>query len=76
MRRRLLSSRKRPDFWTSEYRKNLIRMIGVDYKEPLRACYPRDVVQQILWGARYLQKEPHLDREAVIQACRNYFLAP
>jgi len=34
---------------------NLIQMIGVEHKEPLRACYPRDIVQQILWGARYLQ---------------------
>jgi len=55
---------------------DLIQMIGLEYKEPLRACYPRDIVQQILWGARYLQKEPLLDREAVVQACRSYFLAP
>jgi len=55
---------------------NLIQMIVHEYKEPLRACYPRDIVNQILWGARYLQKEPRLDREAVAQACRNYFLAP
>lgn len=55
---------------------DLIQMVGLEYKEPLRACYPRDIVQQILWGARYLQKEPHLDREAVTQACRNYFLTP
>ncbi len=55
---------------------NLIQMIVEEYKEPLRACYPRDIVNQILWGARYLQKEPRLDREAVAQACRNYFLAP
>ena len=54
----------------------LIRMIGLEYKEPLRACHPRDIVQQVLWGARYLQKEPRLDQEAVAQACRNYFLAP
>lgn len=54
----------------------MIQMIGMEYKEPLRACYPRDIVQQILWGARYLQEEPHLDRNTVEQACRNYFLAP
>jgi len=55
---------------------DLIRMIGKEYKEPLRACYPNDVVKQILSEARYLQKEPRLDSEAVAQACRNYFLAP
>jgi predicted ATPase with chaperone activity len=55
---------------------SLIQMIQVQYKEPLRACYPRDIVQQIISGARYLQQEPRLDLEAVAQACRNYFLAP
>ena len=55
---------------------DLIGMIGAEYKEPLRACHPRDIVNQVLWGARYLQKHPHLDRESVAQACRNYFLAP
>jgi predicted ATPase with chaperone activity len=54
----------------------LIQMITQDYKEPLRACYPRDVVQQIIWAAKYLQKPPVLDYDTVTQACRNYFLAP
>ncbi len=55
---------------------DLVQMIGRQYKEPLRACYPRDIVQQILSRARYLEREPLLDREAVAQACRNYFLPP
>ena len=55
---------------------SLIQMIGQDFKEPLRACHPRDVVQQIIWAAQYLQKEPVLDRDTVAQACRNYFLVP
>ncbi len=54
----------------------LIQMITQDYKEPLRACHPRDVVQQIIWAAKYLQKPPVLDYDTVTQACRNYFLAP
>jgi predicted ATPase with chaperone activity len=54
----------------------LIRMIGQEFKEPLRACHPRDIVQQILSGARYLQKEPSLDRETLTQACSSYFLTP
>ena len=54
---------------------DLIRIISLEYKESLRACYPGDIVQQILSGARYLQEEPRLDRNAVVQACRNYFLA-
>jgi predicted ATPase with chaperone activity len=55
---------------------SLIQMIQLQYKEPLRACYPRDIVQQIISRARYLQQEPLIDREAMVQACRNYFLAP
>jgi len=53
---------------------SLIQMIGQDFKEPLRACHPRDVVQQIIWAAQYLQKEAILNRDTVAQACRNYFL--
>ena len=53
----------------------LIRMIGQEYQEPLRACYPRDVIQQVVWRARYLQKDPSLDRESIAQACRSYFLS-
>ncbi len=55
---------------------DLIQMIGLEFKEPLRACYPRDIVQQVVSGAHYLQKEPFLDAAAVAQACSNYFLTP
>ena len=54
----------------------LIQMIREEYTELLRACYPRDIVQQILWEARYWQKDPRLDLESVTRACRNYFLKP
>jgi predicted ATPase with chaperone activity len=54
---------------------DLIQMIG-EYKEPLRPCYPHDIIQQILWEARYLHKEPRLDHGSITQACHNYFLAP
>ena len=43
--------------------------------EPLRPCYPRDLIQQICWSARYEGKEPRLDRFSLAQACRNYFLS-
>ena len=43
-------------------------------QQPLRACYPRDIVQHICWAARYQGVEPHLDGPSVRQACRNYFL--
>jgi predicted ATPase with chaperone activity len=54
---------------------DLIQLISTEYKESLRACYPRDIVQQILWKSQYLQKKPQLDRVAVTQACQNYFLS-
>jgi len=55
---------------------DLMRMIRLEFKEPLRACHPRDILQQILTEARYLRKEPSMDREAVAQACSSYFLTP
>lgn len=54
---------------------DLIGIIEQDRKEPLRACYPRDILQQILWAAQYRQKKPRLDRKALEDACNNYFLA-
>jgi predicted ATPase with chaperone activity len=53
---------------------DLLKMIELEYKEPLRACYPRDILQQIIWEARYLQKKPYVNHESLAQACRNYFL--
>ena len=42
--------------------------------EPLRPCYPRDIVQHILWAARYQSVPPQINRETVAAACRNYLL--
>jgi predicted ATPase with chaperone activity len=42
--------------------------------EPLRPCYPRDIVQHILWAARYQSVPPQLNRQTVAAACRNYLL--
>jgi predicted ATPase with chaperone activity len=53
---------------------DLIQMISREYKETLRACYPRDILNQVMWEAQYLQKEPCLNQEAIAQACRSYFL--
>jgi predicted ATPase with chaperone activity len=53
----------------------LMRIIGQDRREPLRACYPRDILHQILWAAQYRQEKPRLDRKALEDACNNYFLA-
>jgi predicted ATPase with chaperone activity len=44
--------------------------------QPLRACYPVDIISQIRWAARYDAREIQLDRPAIAQACRNYFISP
>lgn len=52
----------------------LIRVIRRELKEPLRACHPRDLVNQICWKARYRQTEPCLDRDALLAAVDSYFV--
>jgi predicted ATPase with chaperone activity len=52
----------------------LIRVIRRELKEPLRACHPRDLINQICWKARYKQDEPCIDREALLAAVDSYFV--
>jgi hypothetical protein len=44
-------------------------------QEPLRPCYPRDLVNQITWAARYEGRKPKLDRDSLIRAVEAYFLS-
>ena len=53
---------------------HLIDVMLKGLNQPLRSCYPRDIVQQICWSARYRGGRPQLDQKTVEQACRNYFL--
>jgi predicted ATPase with chaperone activity len=53
----------------------LIGVIQNKFHEPLRACHPRDIVNQIRWAARYEQIEPVLDREAMLDAVAAYFVS-
>ena len=53
----------------------LIEIIRYEFKEPLRACHPRDLVNQIRWSARYAQKQPVLDRNSIRTAVTAYFVA-
>ena len=43
---------------------------------PLRACHPRDLVEQIVNNARYNDKAPALTNEYIDQACASYFVQP
>jgi len=53
----------------------LIDVIRHKLKEPLRACHPRDLVNQIRWAARYEEKPPLLDRESILAAVEAYFVS-
>jgi hypothetical protein len=55
---------------------HLIRHIQREMKRPLSQCYPRDIVNQILWNAAYLGIEPRITVDALELACQNYFLTP
>jgi predicted ATPase with chaperone activity len=56
--------------------KRLARHIRQDVKEPLRPCYPRDLVNQVCWAARYEGNDPVLSQETIMRAADAYFLAP
>jgi predicted ATPase with chaperone activity len=55
--------------------KDLIELIRDTLKQELRQCYPRDLVNQIIWAARYEGKKPLLDHASLAQAVEAYFLA-
>ncbi len=47
-----------------------------ELRQPLRACYPRDIIQHICWKAKYEGTQPLFTLDAIREACGNYFLAP
>ena len=47
-----------------------------ELRQPLRACYPRDIIQHICWKAKYEGKQPLLTLDAIREACESYFLGP
>jgi predicted ATPase with chaperone activity len=52
----------------------LIHVIRTRLKQPLRACYPRDIVNQVCWAAKYEGKPPTFETESVMRAVEGYFL--
>jgi MoxR-like ATPase len=54
---------------------DLIEFIRISLKQELRSCFPRDIVNQCCWSARYEGRKPHIDRPALKQAIDAYFLA-
>jgi predicted ATPase with chaperone activity len=53
----------------------LTEFLGTDLKQPLRPCYPRDLVRQVCWEAQFDGRPPALDWETLERACRSYFLS-
>ena len=54
----------------------LIHVIRDVQKEALRACQPRDLLNQVCWKARYEDRKPSLDRASLLLALKTYFLPP
>jgi predicted ATPase with chaperone activity len=52
----------------------LIGFIKETLKQELRSCYPRDIVNQICWAAKYENKAPVLNHRTVMRAIESYFL--
>jgi hypothetical protein len=40
----------------------------------LRACHPRDLIEQVVDRCRYQQRAPELTRDLIDQACSTYFI--
>ncbi len=53
---------------------DLIYYIRNVLKQELRSCYPRDIVDQVCWAARYDDKEPSVNRQTLLQAIDAYFV--
>src|SRR5271157_1267047 len=53
----------------------LINLIRGTLIQELLQCYPRDIVNQVLWAARYDGKKPHMNRATISRAVEAYFLA-
>jgi predicted ATPase with chaperone activity len=52
----------------------LITVIRGSLNLDLRGCYPRDLVNQICWSARYEGVKPVIDRSSLMRAVEAYFL--
>jgi predicted ATPase with chaperone activity len=54
--------------------RELIGLIRRSSNSELKPCYPRDLVNQICWSARYEGRKAELDRESLRDAVATYFL--
>ena len=61
--------------YDSDIPKYLIAFIRDALKQELRQCFPRDLVNQVIWASRYEGKKPYMDHASVAHAVDAYFLA-
>jgi SpoVK/Ycf46/Vps4 family AAA+-type ATPase len=52
----------------------LLRKYYQPRKLQMRACHPRDLVEQVVDMCRYQQREPVITRDLLDAACASYFL--
>jgi predicted ATPase with chaperone activity len=60
--------------WDEGICADLITLIRETLKQELRSCHPRDIVNQVIWNAKYEGKKPYLDASSLKQAVEAYFL--
>jgi hypothetical protein len=70
---RILCERRRLPY-NAGLPEQLVDYITDEIKQPLSQCYVRDLLDQVVWAARYQGVEPRLTPEALEQACQSYFL--
>lgn len=51
----------------------LASFIEEKMKQDLRSCYPRDIINQVCWSASYDNREPVVNRQALLRAIEAYF---
>ena len=60
-----------------EFRQDAIRhLVEVEHERrdvPLSACHPNDILSRVAEICRYRGVAPHMTRELITQACRDYF---
>ena len=56
----------------------MVEYLNRSYYQPrklqMRACHPRDLVEQVVNICRYQNRQPAITRDLLDQACRSYFL--
>jgi predicted ATPase with chaperone activity len=53
----------------------LIDFVQNSLKQELRSCYPRDIINQVCWAAKYEGSAPQLNQQTVMRAIESYFLS-